>query len=180
MPVIQVLIFRGTGGVFNVDHPYHDEPALVRAGHVGIAGVIENKIIGFHPTPEAAEAVGGEKELLKALQQKEPQPGRLQADDDYFERAHELRDQTDGRTTVYVYEVEISEETLRQIRSWYNKDKEAPYNFPDDNGQFDDGESNCALFWNRFDIPMPVGTGQIRDIVERMEDEDYEIWKETS
>lgn len=34
MPVIQILIFRGTGGVHNSDDPYYGEPALVRAGHV--------------------------------------------------------------------------------------------------------------------------------------------------
>ena len=46
MPVIQVLVFRGTGGVYNAEHPYYSEPALVRAGHVGVAGVIDDKIIG--------------------------------------------------------------------------------------------------------------------------------------
>ena len=81
MPIIRVLIFRGTGGVYNPDHPYHGEPALVRAGHVGVSGVIEGKIIGFHPTSEAAEAIGGEKELLEALKDKQPQPGRLQDDE---------------------------------------------------------------------------------------------------
>lgn len=39
MPINRVLIFRGTGGVYNTNHPYHDEPALVRAGHVKVLGL---------------------------------------------------------------------------------------------------------------------------------------------
>jgi len=180
VPIIRVLIFRGTGGVYNPDHSYYGEPALVRAGHVGVSGVIEGKIIGFHPTSEAAEALGGEKELLAALKDKQAQPGRLQDDDAYFERAAELAEQTEGRTTVYVYEVEISEETLQSIRSWYTEKKSALYNFPEDDGKFKQGESNCAIFWQRFSIPLPVPTGLIRAIAERMQDEDYSIWSKDS
>lgn len=177
MPVIQVLVFRGTGGVYNAEHPYYSEPALVRAGHVGVAGVIDDKIIGFHPTSEAAQAIGGEKALLNALKDKIAQPGRLQDDDEYFKRAHELRDATNGRTTVYMYEVEISEETLNNIRTWYNDNKEALYNFPDD-GQFKNRESNCAMFWVEwFKIPLPKRTGSIKVLAKEMKDEGYDIWQ---
>jgi hypothetical protein len=172
VPVIRVLIFRGTGGVFNTDHPYHGEPALVRAGHVGVSGVINDKIIGFHPTPEAAEALGGEKALLDALKEKKPQPGCLQDDDAHFERAAELVEATEGRTTVYVYDVEISEDTLQSIRSWYTEKKSALYNFPEDDVQFKQGECNCALFWlDWFEIPLPLKTGSISTIVKEMQKE---------
>ena len=174
MPIIEVLIFRGTGGVYKSDNPYYDEPALVRAGHVGVRGVIADTIIGFHPTPEAA---GGEKALLDALWDKIPQPGRLQDDDAYFERAHELRDATNGRTTIYMYEVEISEETLNKIRTWYNENREAMYNFPDREGRFNEGESNCATFWYRFKIPLPKRTGKIETLTKKMSDEGYETWQ---
>ena len=107
MPIIRVLIFRGTGGVYNPDHPYHGEPALVRAGHVGVSGVIGSKIIGFHPTSEAAEALGGEKELLAALKDKQPQLGRLQDDDAYFDRAAELVETT---VTAQVVMLEVKQE----------------------------------------------------------------------
>jgi len=177
MPVIQILIYRGTGGVYNSDDPYYEEPALVRAGHVGVIGVIDDKIIGFHPTPEAAEALGGEKPLLNALRDQIPQPGRLQDDDEYFRRAHELSDATKGRTTVYMYEVEISEATLNDIRTWYNEGKEALYNFPDD-GQFKNRESNCAMFWVEwFKIPLPKRTGSIKALAKEMKDEGYDIWQ---
>jgi hypothetical protein len=176
MSIIQVLIFRGTGGVFKPDNPFYEEPALVRAGHVGVKGAIEDKIIGFHPTPEAAEKIGGEKALLEALGDKQPQPGCLQDDNAYFERAAELMDTTNGRTTVYMYEVEITDETLEAIRSWYDEGKETLYSFPNDDGQFDSNQSNCAIFWQRFGIPLPVRTGLIRDITERMQADNYDIW----
>lgn len=178
MPIIQILIFRGTGGVYNKDHPFYSEPALVRAGHVGVIGIVEDKIIGFHPTPEAAEATGGEKALLEALKQKKPQPGRLQDDDAYFERAFELIEATDSRTSVYMYDVEISEGTLKQIRSWYNEGKEALYNFPHEDGQFNEQESNCAMYWVEwFKIPLPKRTGNIKVLTKIMKDEEYDIWR---
>ncbi len=176
MPIIQVLIFRGTGGVYNSQHPYYNEPALVRAGHVGVSGVIDGKIIGFHPTPEVAEAIGGEVTLLKALGERIPHFGCLQDDNAYFERASELIEETDGRTTVYMYEVEISEDTLENIRLWYNEKKLALYNFPDDDGEFQLGESNCAIFWQRFSIPLPVESGNIREIIQIMDEEGYDKW----
>lgn len=177
MPIIQILIFRGTGGVYNEDHPFYSEPALVRAGHVGIIGIVEDKIIGFHPTPEAAEAAGGEKALLNALKDKKPQPGCLQDDDTYFERAYQLIEVTDGRTTVFMYEVEIAEETLNQIRSWYNDRKEVLYNFPKPDGSFNATESNCAMFWlDWFKIPLPLKTGSISTIVKEMQKEGYSKW----
>lgn len=103
MPIIQVLIFRGTGGVYTEDHQYYSEPALVRAGHVGVIGIIEDKIIGFHPTSEAAEVAGDEKALLDALRQKRPQPGRLQDDDAYFERAFQLTEATNATAQQCTY-----------------------------------------------------------------------------
>lgn len=177
MPIIQVLIFRGTGGVRNKNHPHYGEPALVRAGHVGVSGVIEGKIIGFHPTPEASESLGGVDELLKKLENFEAQPGRLQDDDTYFERAYELIKETEGRTTVFAYSVEISDETLTDIESWYNEQKEAPYNFPTD-GQFKSNETNCAMFWFEwFEIPLPIHTGSIKELTDYMSDEEYETWQ---
>jgi len=176
MPIINVLIFRGTGGVLNQDHQHYNEPALVKAGHVGISGVIEGKIIGFSPTPEATEALGGVEALIKELEEYHPQPGRLQDDNAYFERAVELVEETNGRTTVYMYEVEISDETLNEIQSWYNTRKEALYSFPNRVGEFRQDESNCAVFWQRFGIPLPLLTGNIRDITKVMSDEGYDKW----
>lgn len=177
MPIVRVLIFRGTGGVLNKDHPYHDEAPLVRAGHVGIANVIEGKIIGFHPTPEAVVAAGGVEALLNALSEYQPQPGCLQDDTRYFERADELVESTNGRTTVYTYDAEISTDALKSIRIWYDEEREATYNFPYNDGQFASSDSNCATFWMRFGVELPVRTGSIRTIVEKAIAEDYMRWR---
>lgn len=179
MPQITVLIFRGTGGVFNPDHPYHSEPALVRAGHVGMEGIIPGKIIGFHPTDEAAEAIGGEKLLLEALREHDPQPGCLQDDTAVFERAHALVAQTRGRTTVYMYAVDISQQTLETIKQWYNESQEALYNFPQPDGSFKVGEYNCAMFLNVFNINLPYTTGSIKQIVNDLKLEGYMTWQPT-
>jgi hypothetical protein len=103
--------------------------------------------------------------------------GRLQDDDVYFERAYELMDETEGRTTVFTYGVEISDETLKAIQSWYNEKKEALYNFPNDDGQFNEGESNCVMFWTQFGIPLPVITGSIKEQIRTMSEEDYDKWQ---
>lgn len=176
MAIVKVLIFRGTGGVSNKSHPYYGELALVRAGHVGLSGVIEGQIIGFHPTPEIGETLG-EQQLIKLLGEHIAQPGRLQDDTVYFERAYELIEETEGRTRVYEYEVEISEETLMEVQSWYNNQQEAPYNFPEIDGSFAEGEYNCAVFINVFGIPLPAGSGSLKRIVRKMETEGYEKWK---
>jgi len=176
MTIIKVLIFRGTGGVSNKAHRYYGELALVRAGHVGLSGVIEGKIIGFHPTPEIGEALG-EEQLIKSLGDHIAQPGRLQDDTVYFERAYELIEETEGRTRVYEYAVEISEETLLEIQSWYTEGQEAPYNFPYEDGLFAEGEYNCAVFINVFGIPLPAGNGLLSHLIIEMEREGYKQWK---
>jgi hypothetical protein len=77
-----------------------------------------------------------------------------------------------------MYEVDISEETLRQIRSWYNEGKESLYNFPDGDGQFEHQQSNCAMYWVQwFKIPLPKRTGNIKVLIKRMKDEGYDTWQ---
>jgi hypothetical protein len=177
MPIIEVLIFRGTGGVFNKQHPFYSEKSLVRAGHVGVIGIIENKIVGFHPTEEAAEKAGSEEQLIEALNHSEAQPACLQDDNEYFERAYELIEATNGRTTVYTYGFEVSEEIFKEIQAWYNEKREALYNFPDDDGEFEQNESNCAMFWTRFGIELPVITGSIKLLTEQMKQKGYDTWE---
>lgn len=178
MPIIDVLIFRGTGGVRNKNHPYYDETALVKAGHVGISGVIEGEIIGFHPTPEVINELGGTEALIDELAEYKPHPGRLQNDSVYFERAYELMEETSGRTTIYTYAVDVSDETFNMIKSWYDEGKEALYNFPNTEGKFQNQETNCAIFWTQwFKIPLPLNTGSIKVLTDYMRDEEYETWQ---
>jgi len=131
MPVIKIIAFQGTGGVFNSDSPYYGrEPGLVRAGHVGLEGVIPDKIIGFAPTPEAAEVAGGDQPLLDMLGEYVAQEGRLQNSLEVFLRALELIEETGGRTTIWELEIEVLDICLNRIRAWYNDKCRATYNFP--------------------------------------------------
>ena len=97
MKKIYLIGFRGTG--FR-DAKFSREPALIRAGHVAIAFEgDENRILGFHPTWEAIEAVGGEEAAIAWLKAKKTLEGTLQEDYSIFARALELAEQ-DARTTV--------------------------------------------------------------------------------
>ncbi|MEM6529528.1 MAG: hypothetical protein AAF653_14620, partial [Chloroflexota bacterium] len=58
--------------------------------------------------------------------------------------------------------------TLEQIKAWYNQQKMARYNFPDDEGKFAAGEYNCATFWDQFDMETPADTGSIKNYVRAM------------
>lgn len=167
MPTIRLVAFRGTGGVYNDAHPYYNEPALVRAGHVALADVVEGALIGFSPTPDAIQAAGGEEKLLEMLAKRKSQPGCLQDDTAIFERATELAE-VDKRTTVWQLTIDVDEEILSEIRAWYNERTEALYNFPDEDGKFADGDYNCAVFPSRFKIPLPVMSGSIKLYIQAM------------
>ena len=58
---VYLLGFRGVG--FKVK----DEFALIRAGHVGWQLEGDDRIFGFHPTPTAIEAAGGEEAAIRIL-----------------------------------------------------------------------------------------------------------------
>jgi hypothetical protein len=175
MPIIRLLAFRGTGGVFDEEHDYYQEAGLIRAGHVALADVIEGKIIGFSPTPEAAEALGGEQALLEALGEHIAQAGRLQDDTAIFERAQALANQGE-RTQVWELPIEVSEATLDAIKSWYNEKKEYLYNFPDSQGNFPEGEANCATFPKHLSIDVPATTGKLSDYLDAMKLKGAKEW----
>jgi hypothetical protein len=175
MPIIRLLAFRGTGGVFDEEHDYYQEAGLIRAGHVALADVIEGKLIGFSPTPEATEALGGEKQLLIELRHHRSQAGCLQDDTAIFERAQVLANQG-LRTQVWELPIEITEETLEGIKSWYNEKKEYPYNFPDLEGNLAEGKANCATFPLQLGLTIPVNTGKLSDYVDAMRVQGAKRW----
>jgi hypothetical protein len=178
MPTIRLVAFRGTGGVYNHEHPHFNEPALVRAGHVALADVVEGKFIGFSPTPAAAQAAGSEDALLLMLAKREAQPGCLQDDTAVFERAADLADAGE-RTTVWQLEIDVDDETLSEIRTWYNEKREALYNFPDEDGMFEDNEYNCAVFPSRFKISLPVMSGSVKLYIRAMRLQGATKWQKS-
>ena len=175
MPTIFLLGFRGTGGVTDQENRHFSEPALVRAGHVAIGGVIPDIFIGFSPTPEAAEVAGGELELLKLLKAHIAQPGCLQDDTIVFHRAKKLS-ADNKRVTVYKLNIEVSDETLETIKEWYNEKKEAKYNFPNKDGTFEPDEYNCGTFPALLGVPIPSSSGLIESYLQVMKDKGASEW----
>ena len=174
MPIIQLVAFRGAGGVINRNSPYFErEPGLIRAGHVGMLGILDDEpetIIGFSPTSDAAEVLGGEQALLdKLVKEHDVQPGCLQDDTAVFERAYELIDETRGRTTVWMLDVEISDDARREIQSWYTKQYTAQYNLPEEEPpEFQNDQYNCATFPSKFNVPIPAMTGKLQQYIKHM------------
>ena len=73
MKNIYLIGFRGTS--FQ-DPQYTQEPTLIRAGHVGIAFEDDlDLILGFHPTVEAIENIGGDEAAIEWLKENEPLEG---------------------------------------------------------------------------------------------------------
>lgn len=179
MPIIQIVAFRGTGGVIDKTKPwYGKEMGLVRAGHVGLQSVFVGKIIGFSPTPEAVQALGSEQALLdKLVNEYEAQPGCLQDDTDIFIRADELADATKGRTTVWQLDIEISDEILATIREWYNRGWTALYNLPyPQPPEFKPGVYNCAVFPQHLGVSIPAETGKLRQYILAMQIQGATRW----
>ncbi len=180
MPVIQLLAFRGTGGILNQNSPYFEsEPGLIRAGHVGLQGVIEDKIIGFSPAPEAIKSAGSEQKLLDMLVRKhQAQVGQLQDDTAIFNRAYELIDETHRRTTVWMLDVEVSQETIERLIKWYNEKYTALYNLPERQPpEFEDNEYNCATFPAKLDVPVPARTGKLQLFIKYMIEKGAVQWE---
>lgn len=160
MKTIYLIGFRGTG--FR-DHKYSNEPALIRAGHVGIAFEgDEMQIYGFHPTPEAAESLGNDEAVIDWLKRLKTLQGALQLDTEVFVRAHELA-KGGARTQVWQMSVPLADEIFEQIKSqallWYTRKKAFNYSFPPEEPLPD--RDNCATFPRRLGLPLPEKTGQL-------------------
>jgi hypothetical protein len=158
MRKIYLIGFRGTG--FRAKQFSH-EPALIRAGHVGFFFEgFEETIWGFHPAPEAIDAVGDEDAAIDWLKAKQTLDGILQEDYSIFVRAVELA-QKGAHTTVWQYVVEVSDDKFERIRQQaltrYNEKKVFTYAFPSDEPVPD--RDNCATFPRRLELPLldPVG-----------------------
>lgn len=111
-----------------------NEPALIRAGHVGFAFEDEPVFIfGFHPISEALEAVGGEEAAIEWLKESKSLDGTLQADRSIFVRAYELH-QPGARTEVWQITLELPDKEYERVRAqtlqWYTEKIVFTYAFP--------------------------------------------------
>jgi len=162
MKNIYLIGFRGTS--FQVPE-YKSEPALIRAGHVGFAFEdAPDFIFGFHPTPEAVEAVGGEEAAIEWLKENEPLDGALQADRPIFMRAYALQQQG-ARTDVWQITLELPDDEYERIRAqalqWYTEKTVFTYAFPVRGQPPLPDRDNCATFPRRLTLPLPEPTGQL-------------------
>jgi len=175
MKTVYLIGFRGTG--FR-DSRYRVEPALIWAGHVAMAFEgAEDSIFGFHPTPEAVAAAGGDEAVITLLKAGQTLDGALQADLAIFVRAAELAEQ-EGRTTVWQAAIHLPDEEFERIRQqalwWYNEQTIFAYAFPLNELMPD--RDNCATFPRRLGLPLLDPIGQIKDYV-RVLEEQGEPWK---
>jgi hypothetical protein len=147
MKHIYLIGFRGTG--FR-DKRFENEPTLIRAGHVGFAFEDdEMQIYGFHPTAEAAAAIGDDNKVIDWLKRLNPLLGAIQLDTAIFIRANELAKE-DARTVVWQQTIKVTNEEFERIKAfalkWYDEKTLFTYSFPPEEPQPD--RDNCATFRN--------------------------------
>lgn len=172
MKKIYLIGFRGTS--FQAPE-YKTEPALIRAGHVGFAFEDDPQfILGFHPTLEAVEAVGGEEAAIEWLKENEPLDGALQADRPIFVRADELH-QGGARTDVWQITLELSDADYERVRAqalqWYTEKTVFKYAFPERGQPPLPDRDNCATFPRRLALLLPEPTGQLARYIATLESE---------
>jgi hypothetical protein len=170
MKKIYVLGFRGTGFA---NPEYAAEPALIRAGHIGIAFEdAPTLILGFHPTDNEIGRVGGEDATIEWLKENKSLEGTLQADYSIFVRAYTLS-QAGARTDVWQMVIEVSEEEYEDIRSlatrWYTEGTPFTYAFPMRGQVSAQDRDNCATFPRRLGLPIPEPSGQLTKYIAEME-----------
>jgi hypothetical protein len=172
MKKVYVIGFLGLG---IRDPRYQTEPGLIKVGHVGIAFEgHEEQILGFHPSPEAIEAVGGPDKALAWLRNRKAGnrlDGCLQDDTRIFERAYQLS-QDNSQCMVWQTAVEFDEarfERLReQAQQWYNAKTIFPYAFPLATREV--AWDNCATFPRHLGISLPESSGQLQKYIPTLQD----------
>ena len=171
--IVKSIDLIGFIGVGIRDKQYQAEPGLIKVGHVGICFENEDRILGFHPTPEAIDAIGGAREAMNWLRNRKDGnrlDGSLQDDTAIFERAYQLSLQG-ARCTVWQQTISVDEDTFKSIRTqanqWYEEQTLFPYAFP---LSIDDIEwDNCATFPRRLGLTLPETTGQLQRYIPQLQ-----------
>jgi hypothetical protein len=173
MKTIYLIGFRGTS--FRTE-PFKSESLLIRAGHVGFAFEgDESRVFGFHPTAEAARAIGDDEAVLAWLRKLNTMPGTIQDDTAIFRRAVELA-KTGARTTVWQVSIVVSDDEFQRIRNltmlWYTEQKTFLYSFPPEELLPD--RDNCATFPRRLGLPLLEVTGQLVFLIPKLAEQGTE------
>jgi len=174
IPEVRIVGFRGVG--FK-DPLYSAEDGLIQAGHVGIS--LDGKTIyGFHPAEEAiAElerlfAEGKAPSVFDFLKSGGALRGQVYDDTALFQRACDLAN-NGARTNVWQQSIPISAQDLARIEQAIQQQlaEGSPYpswyRFPALGGELMPPEcNNCATWPRTLGVPLPEGTGQLRDYIE--------------
>lgn len=163
MKRVYFIGFLGTG---IRDVRYQKEHGLIQLGHVGLAFEGEPALmLGFHPTPEAIEAIGGQEAALKWLRNRKDGnrlDGCLHNDVAIFACAYEIS-QSNPRISVWELAQEVDEEAFEKLRKqafeWYNKKRIFPYALPLPSREIE--WDNCATFPRRLGLDLPETSGQL-------------------
>ena len=178
MKKVSFIGFLGTG---IRDARYQKEHGLIQLGHVGLAFETEpDLILGFHPSPEAIEAIGGPEAALKWLRNRKAGnrlDGCLQNDLAIFERAYEIS-QSNPQTTVWEKVLEMEDEAFETLRKqafeWYNEKRIFPYALPLPSREIE--WDNCATFPRRLGLELPEASGQLQQYIPALQ-ADGKVWK---
>ena len=169
---VRLIGFRGLG--FTKDSK--DEPALIRAGHVGWQLEGDKRIFGFHPTKEAIDNVGGDDAAIEWLKEHKTLDGSVQVDNTIFERANELvpiLEASGAKRIPRVWQqiIELSDDEFERIKVateiWYTQGKIAAYGFPSPTSGTN--VNNCATFPKILGLPIPEETGQLSVYIPQLE-----------
>ncbi|MCI0713426.1 MAG: hypothetical protein L0154_24935 [Chloroflexi bacterium] len=164
MKTVSIIGFLGTG---IRDVRYQQEQGLIQLGHVGLAFEgVDDLILGFHPSLEAIEAIGGQEAAMKWLRNRKAGnrlDGCLQNDLAIFERAYVIS-QSNPQTTVWEKVLELEDDTFETLRNqaieWYNEKRIFPYALPLPAREID--WDNCATFPRRLGLELPEASGQLQ------------------
>lgn len=178
MKHVYIIGFVGTG---IRDARYRDEHGLIQLGHVGLTFEGEPDIIlGFHPTPEAIKAIGGQEAALMWLRNRKDGnrlEGCLQNDVAIFERAYDIS-QTNPQTTVWQMVQELDDEIFVQCQAqaftWYNEKRIFPYALPLPSREI--AWDNCATFPRHLGLELPETSGQLQRYIPILE-ANGTLWK---
>lgn len=167
MKTIYLVGFRGVGYRMEA---FKDESLLIKVGHVGFAFEgEEGRVFGFHPTTDAARAIGEDAAIIAHLKRLQSLPGTVHDDTAIFRRAHALA-VAGVRTQVWQFGIPVSDDEFDRIRAlvwlWYTEQKTFPYAFPSE--ELTPDSDNCATFPRRLGLPLPEPTGQLVAYVPRL------------
>jgi hypothetical protein len=163
---VRIIGFTGVAAARYAARQYEQEPGLIKAGHVGVSLDAGQTIYGFHPTPEAAQALPATQDPFDYLLQGNTLPAGVYDDTAVFWRAHQLS-LVGAPTHVWQQIIPVSSMEFDRIERELQRAVAAGsalgaiYRFSD-RYSMPATVDNCATWPRRLGLLIPDVTGQIR------------------